>query len=128
MDASLSGNRKLPLAVDAPPAGTCLLTVGLTPAICPSFKYLQQKQEETQKVRAYWFIVWPESIDMGKVFDILRRSGYAVAVSPLHDKDIRDFETGRGLAKPHYHIIVRFPTPRYLEPVRRLVGSWIYDA
>ena len=64
---------------------------------------------------------------MGKVFDILRRSGYAVAVSPLHDKDIRDFETGE-LAKPHYHIIVRFPTPRYLEPVRRLVGSWIYDA
>ena len=128
MDASLEQvTEALPLAVDAPQQGPCLVDGRIDACDLSELKRLQQAQEETQKVRAYWFIVWPESVDISKLFDILRRSGYAVAVSPLHHKDVRDFDTGE-LAKPHYHIIVRFPAPRYLEPVRRLVGSWIYDA
>lgn len=89
-------------------------------------KERQQQADECAKCRCYWFVVWPESLDMSKFFEVLRRSGYAIAVSPLHDRDVRD-DTGE-FKKAHYHVLVRFPTARYLEPVRRLVGSWIYDA
>lgn len=89
-------------------------------------KELQTQAEKEQKTRAYWFVVWPESVNITILFQVLRASGYAILISPLHDRDIKD-DTGE-LKKPHYHIIVRFPTARYLEPVRRLVGSWLFDA
>lgn len=108
--------------------GPCVSGNGRIDAVDVSkLKQLQQEEEAKKKVRAYWFVVWPESLDVNKFFEILRRSGYGIAVSPLHDRDIRDEETGE-LKKPHYHVIIRFPTARYLEPVRTLVGSWLFDA
>lgn len=90
-------------------------------------KRLHDEDEAQKKVRAYWFVFWPESVNASKLFDIMRNSGFGIVISPLHDKDIKDQDTGE-LAKPHYHVIVRFPQPRYLEPTRRLIGSWLYDA
>lgn len=129
MDASLQEvTQVLSGVVELPQQGPCLDKGGRID-VCDltELSKQQHESEEKQKIRTYWFIVWPESVDMAKLFQVLNSSGYAIAVSPLHDKDLKDEETGE-LAKPHYHIIVRFPTPRYLEPVRRLVGSWIFDA
>lgn len=92
----------------------------------PELKDDQQREDERSKCRTYWFVVWPESVNMSMLFEVLRRSGLAVVVSPLHCRDFNP-DTGER-AKEHYHIIVRFPTARYLDKVRQLVGSWIYDA
>lgn len=129
MDASIETvSEILPAVLNRPMQGPCVGEGGRID-VCDltELKQLQQKAEEEQKTRTYWFVVWPESVDMAKLFQILRESGYAIVVSPLHDRDLKDEDTGE-LSKPHYHIIVRFPTPRYLDPVRRLVGSWIFDA
>lgn len=106
--------------------GPCVVDGRIDAVDVGKLKELQEKAEQQQKVRAYWFVVWPESVNMSKLFQILRESGYAVLISPLHNRDLRD-ETGE-IKKEHYHIIVRFSTARYLEPVRRLVGSWLFDA
>lgn len=107
--------------------GPCLYPGKIDAVDVSELKKLQDEADESQKVRAYWFVVWPESVNINKLFQVLRESGYAIAVSPLHDKDIKDHDTGE-LSKPHYHILVRFPSARYLEPVRRLVGSWLFDS
>ena len=125
MDASLEEvTEVLPVLIEQ---GPCLVPGKISACDVSELAKLQEEATEHDKVRAYWFVVWPESLDMAKFFAILRESGLAIAVSPLHDKDVKDMETGE-LSKPHYHVIVRFPSPRYLEPVRRLVGSWLFDA
>lgn len=90
-------------------------------------KKKQQEAEEHDKVRAYWFVFWPDSVNAAMLFKVMRESGFGIVVSPLHDKDVKDPDTGE-LSKPHYHVLIRFPSARYLEPVRRLIGSWLYDA
>lgn len=124
MDKSIETvTQELPVAVQGP----CVVEGGRVDAVdVAKLHDLQLQAEMREKVRAYWFVVWPESCDMAKLFAILRESGYAIAVSPLHDKDVKD--DSLELAKPHYHIIIRFPSARYLEPTRRLVGSWLFDA
>lgn len=127
MDISLeNATTELPLVMDSQ-QGPCVVDGKIDAVDVSKLAELQKKQSEKDKVRCYWFIVWPESIDMARFFNALRESGFAIAVSPLHDKDVKDPETGE-LSKPHYHVLVRFPSPRYLEPVRRLVGSWLFDA
>lgn len=130
MDKSLEavmGEVSVPV-VDPLQQGPCIPDSGRIDAVdLGKLAKLQKDSEEQQKIRTYWFVIWPESVNLSLFFQVLRDSGYSFAISPLHDKDVKDFETGE-LDKPHYHVIVRFPTPRYLEPVRRLVGSWLYDA
>lgn len=127
MDASLrEATGTLPVAL--PQQGPCVPKSGRIDAVdLGQLARLQAEQEQRDKVRCYWFVVWPESLDISRFFEVLRETGLGIAVSPLHDKDVKDPDTGE-LSKPHYHVLVRFPAPRYLEPVRRLVGSWIFDA
>lgn len=129
MDASIEEvTEVLPVVIDEPEQqGPCVVAGRIDACDVSKLAELQREASEHEKVRAYWFVVWPESVNMSSLFKILHESGYGVAVSPLHDKDVKDAETGE-LDKPHYHILVRFPSPRYLEPVRRLVGSWLFDS
>lgn len=127
MDASLSEATGI-LPVALPQQGPCIPDSGRIDVVdVGKLKQLQVAQEARDKTRCYWFVFWPESVNASKLFSIFRSSGLAIAVSPLHDRDVRDSDTGE-LSKPHYHVLVRFPSPRYLEPVRRLVGSWMFDA
>lgn len=129
MDASIQEvTEVLPVVVEDPPQqGPCIVPGKIDACDVSELARLEKEAREHEKVRAYWFVVWPESVNMSTLFRIMRESGYGIAVSPLHDKDVKDVETGE-LDKPHYHVLIRFPSARYLEPVRRLVGSWLFDS
>lgn len=76
--------------------------------------------DSDQKRRAFTFVVWPESTDMAALFQAFQNLHVPIAVSPLHDRDMTD---DNELKKPHYHVVIRFPNPRYLDPVRSAIGK-----
>lgn len=78
--------------------------------------------DESTKRRLYTFVVWPESIDVALFFHLLHELHIPVAISPLHNRDLTDENE---LKKPHYHVIVEFRHPRYLDPVRATIGKLI---
>lgn len=58
---------------------------------------------KSTKAATWGFIFYPDSAPPDWE-DILRMSGHIVAVSPLHDQDMK--KDGSGLKKPHYHGII----------------------
>lgn len=75
-----------------------------------------------QRRRCWWFVVWPSSCNVGKLFRTFDELHIPIVVSPLHRLDYKEDGT---LAEPHYHIIVRFPHAKALGPVRKIVGQWL---
>ena len=71
-----------------------------------------------QKHRYWWFILYPESAPLDWK-DILKFRGLPCAISPLHEFDIKDYETGE-LKKPHHHIILAYSGPTTFQNVKRL--------
>ena len=60
------------------------------------------------KKKRYWaFVLYPESAPSNWL-DFLQQTGLAIAVSPLHDKDVDP--TGES-KKPHYHVILCYDGP-----------------
>lgn len=84
-----------------------------------------EKRDEKERRRCWWFVVWPESCNMGKLLRLFDESHLPIAVSPLHCMDYKEDGTKD---KDHYHVIVRFPNAKALDPVRHLVGSWLLAA
>lgn len=84
-----------------------------------------------KKVKSrYWSIIsYPDSVPSGWK-DILTSTGLAMAISPLHDRDI-DPEAGENeerTKKPHWHILVCFDGPTTKENVEGIadrIGSKI---
>lgn len=67
------------------------------------------------KKKRYWaFVLYPESAPINWR-DILQQTGLAIAISPLHDKDIDP--TGQP-KKAHYHIILCYDGPTTFNNVK----------
>ena len=65
------------------------------------------KKDKSLKARNWTFLVYPESAP-DNWLDLLQETGCAIAISPLHDKDLNpDGE----VKKPHYHILICFNSP-----------------
>lgn len=68
--------------------------------------------------KRYWaFVLYPESAPENWT-DILQSTGLAVAVSPLHDKDLNPDGIEK---KSHYHVILAYSGPTTYNNVKALV-------
>ena len=68
----------------------------------------------------YWACVgYPESLPTNWL-EILQETGLAVAISPLHDKDLNPDNTPK---KPHYHILFCYDGPTTYNNVKNLCDS-----
>lgn len=54
--------------------------------------------------------------------DVLKKSGLKYAISPLHDKDLLEDNSGK-TKKPHYHIIVCYGNPTTFNNVKSLTDK-----
>ena len=72
--------------------------------------------EKTVKKRNWSFILYPESAPEDWL-DVLRKTGLAGVVSPLHDRDVNP--TGEP-KKAHYHVILCYPGPTTYNSVKSL--------
>lgn len=72
-----------------------------------------------QKGRYWACVCYPESLPTNWL-EILQNSGLALAISPLHDKDINP--TGEP-KKPHYHLLLCYDGPTTYNNVKTLCDS-----
>jgi len=63
----------------------------------------------TDKCRCFEAVLYPESLPKNWI-ELLEETHIPVTISPLHDKDVADYETGE-LKKEHYHVGLRFDGP-----------------
>lgn len=71
----------------------------------------------SNKHRYWWFILYPESA-IPDWKEVLKMRGLPIAVSPLHEFDIKN-EAGE-LKKAHYHIILCYSGPTTFKSVKAL--------
>lgn len=71
----------------------------------------------SNKHRYWWFILYPDS-SPADWKDILKFRGLPIAISPLHEFDLKN-EEGE-LKKPHYHIILCYSGPTTYNAVKAL--------
>lgn len=95
-------------------------------------KVKKQKDREKDKDRKFVFMLYPDNSQANlTLFEIKAFKYNALAV--LHDKDkytesVVDEETGELLhaegetKKPHYHVYIEFPNPRYISGVSSELG------
>lgn len=69
--------------------------------------------------RAWATIVYPESMP-DNIWNTLSEQHTAIAVSPLHDKDI---DQSGDLKKPHYHVLFTYESPKSVEQMIDIVKS-----
>ena len=74
------------------------------------------KGQSEERSTTWTFLVYPESAPSNWV-DILKGLHVPFIVSPLHDKDIKNKDTGE-LKKPHYHCIIRFKSKKSFTQVQ----------
>ena len=74
------------------------------------------KGQSEERSTTWTFLVYPESAPSNWV-DILKGLHVPFIVSPLHDKDIKNKDTGE-LKKSHYHCIVRFKSKKSFNQVK----------
>ena len=72
-----------------------------------------------QKGRYWACVCYPESLPTNWL-EILQNSGLALAISPLHDKDVNP--TGEP-KKPHYHLLLCYDGPTTYNNVKNLCDS-----
>ena len=77
-----------------------------------------------EKARYFTFLLYPESIPSGWL-DKLELIGVPIAVSPLHDKDLRC--GGAKYKKAHYHVIYVSKNPVTAESVRLKIKRSLGD-
>lgn len=71
----------------------------------------------TNKHRYWWFILYPESA-VPDWIEVLKMRGLPIAVSPLHEFDLKN-EEGE-IKKPHYHVILAYSGPTTFNSVKSL--------
>lgn len=79
----------------------------------------EKKQYKYEKKRNWACVVYPESAPNNWV-DILKQTGLAIAISPLHDKDLNGEEEEK---KPHWHVILCFEGPQTANSVQTITKS-----
>lgn len=60
---------------------------------------------EQRKSRLWAFCVYPESMPENWI-EVLTLTGLKIAISPLHDKDLKADNIGEEAKKAHYHVIL----------------------
>lgn len=73
--------------------------------------------------RNWTFLVYPYDSAPKNWRDELRKRHIKYIISPLHDKDLKDSTTGE-LKKPHYHVILLFPTKKSYKQVKEITDSF----
>lgn len=71
----------------------------------------------TNKHRYWWFLLYPES-GLPEWKEELKMRGLPIAISPLHEFDLKN-EEGE-IKKPHYHVILCYPGPTTFNAVKSL--------
>ena len=74
------------------------------------------KGQSEERSTTWTFLVYPESAPSNWV-DILKGLHVPFIVSPLHDKDIKNKDTGE-LKKSHYHCVIRFKSKKSFTQVQ----------
>lgn len=65
---------------------------------------------ENKKKERYWTFIMYEDSRPKNWKELLEEEMIQIAISPRHDRDIKDEETGE-LKKPHYHVLLCFNGP-----------------
>lgn len=63
-----------------------------------------------EKGRSWAGLIYPGDSCPENWEELMRKSGLKILVSPLHDRDVKDKETGE-LKKPHRHVIAMWDNP-----------------
>lgn len=79
-------------------------------------------KDETKQKGAHWtFLVYPDSAPKNWI-DILTETGCEIAISPLHEFDIDNEESGE-LKKPHWHIILSYPNSTTYNTIKAITDK-----
>lgn len=76
------------------------------------------ERKATVKSRNWCAVIYPESLPEDYMAR-LQATGVRIAISPLHDKDLDEDNSGN-LKKPHYHMIYQFDGPTTYNVVKRI--------
>ena len=80
--------------------------------------FMSEKKKKDNRNRNWTFIVYPESAPENW-YQILQDKMLNFAVSPLHDVDILESETGE-VKKAHYHVLLCFSGNKSFEQIKGL--------
>lgn len=84
----------------------------------------QEKYESKRagtRTRNWNFIVYPESAPSDWI-EIVKSENVPFAVSPLHDSDVLENETGE-LKKAHYHVVITYSSVKTYNQVKELTDK-----
>ena len=70
------------------------------------------KLESNFKSRSFCILLYPDCSAHMDALNFIRQNYSYAAI--LHDKDLDD---NGELKKPHFHVVIRFPNPRYVYSV-----------
>lgn len=73
------------------------------------------------KKRHWAFFVWVDSAPVDWI-EQLQKTGLPCAISPLHEKDLKEDNSGE-LKKPHWHVIVSYSGPTTYNVVKTLTEN-----
>lgn len=79
-------------------------------------KKSEVSSQDDQRSTTWTFLVYPDSAPNDWI-DILKDLHVPFIISPLHDKDIKNKDTGE-LKKPHYHCVIRFKSKKSFTQVQ----------
>jgi hypothetical protein len=87
-------------------------------------KEVQKKADAKRagaRTRNWSFLVYPESMPDNWI-EIIKEERVPFVVSPLHDSDISNANTGE-LKKAHYHVVITYNSIKTYEQVKQLTDS-----
>lgn len=82
---------------------------------------MAKSNKEVEKGANWTFLVYPDSAPKNWI-DILQETGCELAISPLHEFDIDDEESGE-LKKPHWHVILVYPNTTTFNTIKKIVDK-----
>lgn len=82
---------------------------------------MKEIKTENKRSRNWVLIVYPDSAPTNWR-DIISEEGVAWAHSPLHDKDINEYEVD-GMKKAHYHVVIKYNNLKSYRQMLQLTGK-----
>jgi len=83
---------------------------------------MEKEEKKKEGKERYWAFIMYEDSRPENWREILEETMLPIAISPRHDLDIKDEETGE-IKKPHYHVIVCFNGPTTYKRAMEIAGS-----
>ena len=83
---------------------------------------MEKEEKKKEGKERYWAFIMYEDSRPENWREILEETMLPIAISPRHDMDIKDEETGE-VKKPHYHVIVCFNGPTTYKRAMEIAGS-----